>query len=137
VSQPDDKAEQDAAEEAEGPKVEAVSVGNHPRARASIRRTRTRAALIAFVLVLLLGLHAGQTAFDATWRALVAGLVVNIVVWRLSLYVWRQIVINEVRAAEEEREERRRARREEAEARAKAAAEQPPPQPDNPGFRAA
>jgi Zn-dependent protease with chaperone function len=133
VSKSDDKPEDGA--EPESPKVEAVSVGNHPRARASIRRTRTGAALIAFVIVLLLGLSAGQTPFDAIWRALVAGIAVNLIAWRLSLYVWRQIVISEVRAAEEERAERQRVRREEAEAHAKAAAEQP--QPDNPGFRAA
>jgi hypothetical protein len=126
------KPEKKSADEAAEPKVEAVSIGNHPRARASIRRTRTGAALVAFVVVLLLGLNGGQTAFDATWRALVAGIVVNIVAWRLAIAWWRQIVINEVRAAEERRADRRRAAREAAEQRAAAAQQQR----ENPGFRA-
>jgi hypothetical protein len=135
MSKPEEtkKADDGAAEE---PKVETVSIGNHPRARASIRRARTSAALAAFAIVLLLGLNGGQTAFDATWRALLAGIVVNIVVWRLAIAWWRQIIINEVRAVEEKRLERRQAAREEAERRAAAAMQQQADQ-DDPGFRAA
>jgi hypothetical protein len=120
----------------EEPKVETVSIGNHPRARASIRRARTGAALFAFAVVLLLGLNSGQTAFDATWRALLAGIVVNIVVWRLAIAWWRQIIIGEVRAEEERRLERKQAAREEAERRA-AAAMREQADNDDPGFRAA
>jgi hypothetical protein len=125
----------DEAQDADGAetKVE-VTIGNHPRAKASIRRTRTTAALFAFIVVLLLGLKGGQTTFDAVWRALVAGIVVNIIAWRLAIAWWRQIIINEVRAAGEEREERIRAAREEAEQRAAARQDE---QPDDPGFRAA
>jgi hypothetical protein len=135
MSQPEETKSGDQGSP-EDPKVETVSIGNHPRARASIRRARTTAALVAFAIVLLLGLKGGQTAFDATWRALLAGIVVNIVVWRLAIAWWRQIIINEVRAAEEKRAERKQAAREEAERRAAAAMRQQADQ-DDPGFRAA
>jgi hypothetical protein len=133
MSKSDKKAKKNGDEgSAEEPKVETVSIGNHPRARASIRRARTGGALLAFAVVLLLGLKSGQTAFDATWRALLAGVVVNIVVWRVAIAWWRQIIINEVRTVAERRAERQRAAIEEAERRRAAA--QPP---DDPGFRAA
>ena len=131
MSKSEDKKNGDEGS-AEEPKVQTVSIGNHPRAKASIRRARTTAALIAFAVVLLFGLNGGQTAFDATWRALLAGLVVNIVVWRLAIAWWRQIIINEIRTATEKRAERRKAARELAEQRN--AAQQ---QSDDPGFRVA
>jgi hypothetical protein len=80
-----------------------VSLAAHPRAKAGIRRARTRAALIAFALVLVLNLAGDQTAFDATWRALIAGIVVNVIAWRCAIVVWRHIVISEVRQLEEAR----------------------------------
>jgi hypothetical protein len=83
-----------------------VSIAAHPRAKAGIRRARTRAALIAFALVLVLNLAGHQTAFDATWRALIAGIVVNVIAWRCALVVWRHIVISEVRQLEEARAEK-------------------------------
>jgi hypothetical protein len=131
MSDKDDKKKK-KGDDAEGDEAKlAVSIGNHPRAKASIRRTRTGAALFAFVVVLLLGLTGGQTTFDAVWRALLAGIVVNVVAWRVAIAWWRQIVINEVRRAGEQRAARIRAAHEEAERRAAAQ------QPDDPGFRAA
>jgi hypothetical protein len=93
-----------------------VSIASHPRAKAGIRRARTRAALIAFALVLILNLAGHQTAFDATWRALIAGIVVNVIAWRCALVVWRQIVISEVRQLEEARAERMREQQKKLEA---------------------
>ena len=107
-----------------------VSIAGHPRAKAGIRRARTRAALIAFVLVLVLNLAGDQELFDAVWRALLAGLVVNIIAWRCAIVVWRHIVLSEVRALEERRNERIREEREKLEKR-------DAEQADTPGFRAA
>src|SRR3954467_9039728 len=95
-----------------------VSLAAHPRARAGIRRARTRAALIAFALVLVLNLIGDQTAFDAIWRALLAGIVVNVIAWRCAIVVWRHIILAEVRAAEEQLAERQREERERMEAHA-------------------
>lgn len=98
-----------------------VSIAAHPRAKAGIRRARTRAALIVFALVLALNLVGDQELFDAVWRALLAGIVANVVVWRFAIVIWRHIVISEVRQLEDERLEKLRAQQEERE---KLAAEQ-------------
>ena len=78
-----------------------VSIAQHPRAKAGIRRARTRGALIVFALVLVLNLIGDQDLFDAVWRALLAGIVANVVIWRFAIVTWRHIVISEVRALEE------------------------------------
>jgi small-conductance mechanosensitive channel len=128
------EAETEAAGAAEAsPVLPSASIAAHPRAKLAIRRARSRAAFIVFLLVLLLGHKAGLSWFDATWRALVAGLAANLIAWRCAIYVWRHIIVSELRQAEEAYAQRRRAAREAAERRreaAKAAAE-------NPDFRAA
>jgi hypothetical protein len=99
------------SEKGEKPEL-VVSIAAHPRAKAGIRRARTRAALIVFALVLALNLVGDQELFDAVWRALLAGIVANVVVWRFAIVIWRHIVISEVRQLEEEREEKVKAQRE-------------------------
>jgi hypothetical protein len=108
------------AEKGEKPEL-VVSIAQHPRAKAGIRRARTRGALIVFALVLALNLIGDQDAFDATWRALLAGIVANVVIWRFAIVIWRHIVISEVRQLEEEHMEKLKAQQEERE---KLAAEQ-------------
>ena len=95
------------AEKGDKPEL-VVSIAQHPRAKAGIRRARTRGALIVFALVLVLNLIGDQDLFDAVWRALLAGIVVNIVVWRCAIVVWRHIIVSEIREVEEARAERRR-----------------------------
>jgi hypothetical protein len=90
-----------------------VTVAHHPRAKASIRRTRARTALFAFVLVLFLSYQGGVPGQEAVLRALLAGIVGNLLAWACALALWRQIVVQEVRTIEEERRERARARAEE------------------------
>ena len=102
-----------AAPEAGAP--ETVSVSAHPRARASIRRVRARTALAVFVLVLVLSLRAGVPGQEAALRALAGGLAGNLAAWACALAVWRQLVLAELRMAEEAVRERRRAAREPAE----------------------
>ena len=111
------KSKKDADAPAEA-KPGGVSVAAHPRARASIRRTRARTALVAFGLVLFLSLSSGVPGQEAALRALVAGLVGNLAGWACALAVWRALVLAELRAVENARAERRRAA---AEARAAAA----------------
>jgi hypothetical protein len=95
-----------------------VSIAQHPRAKAGIRRARTRGALIVFALVLALNLVGDQELFDAVWRALLAGIVANVVIWRFAIVIWRHIVISEVRQVEEERKEKIKAQQAEREKRA-------------------
>jgi hypothetical protein len=100
---------------------EAVSIAAHPRAKASIRRTRARVALATFGIVLFLSLNAGVTGQEAAMRALVGGLVGNLAGWACALAIWRAIVLQEVRSVEDRRRERARARAEAAAAAADAA----------------
>ena len=89
-----------------------VSIAAHPRAKAGIRRVRTRAAFGAFMLVLALNLIGHQDLFDALWRALLAGIIVNVIVWRCAIVVWKHIIVSEVRQEEERRIEAVRERQE-------------------------
>jgi hypothetical protein len=92
-----------------------VSIAQHPRAKAGIRRARTRGALGVFALVLALNLIGHQDAFDAVWRALLAGIVANVVIWRFAIVVWRHIIVSEVRELEEQHKEKLKAQQAERE----------------------
>jgi hypothetical protein len=76
-----------------------ISVSAHPRARASIRRTRARTALAAFGLVLFICLSGSVPPQEAFLRALVAGLVGNLVGWACALAVWRSLIMAELKVA--------------------------------------
>jgi hypothetical protein len=112
---------EDKKKQGDGKGEALVSISQHPRAKAGIRRVRTRAAFIAFVAVFALNVMGDQALFDAVWRALVAGIVVNIVAWRCAIVVWRHIVLNELQQVAEHRQEQMRLQRERME---KLAAEQ-------------
>jgi hypothetical protein len=129
------KKRQDEAEKgAEAtPVVPSASIAGHPRAKPAIRRARTRAGFVVFALVLVFGHKAGLAWSDATWRALVAGVAANLAAWRCAIFVWRHIIVAELRQAEEIYAERRRKAREDAEKR-RAEAKQAA---NTPGFRAA
>jgi hypothetical protein len=127
---PDKKAKKASKDE---PKPLVVSIASHPRAKAGIRRARTRAAFGAFVLVFALNIVRHADPFDATWRALLGGIVVNIIVWRCALIVWKHIVLAELRAEEQRRIELIREQQEKLEKRAAEQADQA----NSPGFRAA
>jgi hypothetical protein len=99
-----------------------VSVANHPRAKGSIRRARARTALFAFMVVLFLSYKGGVPGQEAVVRAVIAGLVGNLIGWGCALALWRQIIVQEVRVIEDARRERARARAEELAAAAAAEA---------------
>lgn len=99
-----------------------ISVGAHPRARASIRRTRARTALAAFAIVLFICLSGSVPPQEAFLRALVAGLVGNLVAWGCALAVWRTLIMAELKVATDARNERVRAANEAAAERAAAEA---------------
>ena len=113
------KSKKDAAQAADGA-PNAISVNAHPRARASIRRTRARTALAAFAIVLFLSLSAGVPGQEAALRALVAGLVGNLVGWACALAVWRALVMAELKVATDAYHARMKARAEAAAERAAA-----------------
>ena len=114
------KGEDEAAAPEAAAKV--VSVSAHPRARASIGRTRARTGLIAFALVLFLCLDAGVPAQEAALRALAAGVVGNLLAWACALAVWRALVVAELKAATDAYNQRVRAANEAAAEKAAAEA---------------
>ena len=89
-----------------------VSLSQHPRAQAGIRRARTRAAFLAFIAVFVLNVIGDQELFDAVWRALLAGIVANVVIWRFAIVIWRHIVLNELEQVAEHRREQMRLQQE-------------------------
>ena len=83
-----------------------ITIGAHPRARRSVRRARALGGLIGFLVTLVLSLRAGVPAWDATASALMAGVVVHMVAWRVSVAVWRQLMLAELEQVRERRAER-------------------------------
>jgi uncharacterized membrane protein YccC len=103
-----DKADKKAKKAKKGTEADpnAITVGSHPRARRSVQRWRALGGLIGFGLTLLLSLQAGAPAFDATARALIAGIALHLVAWAVAVTVWRQLMLAELRAMHERRLER-------------------------------
>ena len=78
-----------------------VRLSTHPQAVASVKRARARCGLWGFIVVLGLCLMAGVPAFDATFRALIAGIVLHLAGWYISIFVWRQIIRHQAAQAAE------------------------------------
>jgi hypothetical protein len=98
-----------------------VRLSTHPVAVASVKRTRARCGLYGFGIVLGLCLLGGVPAFDATFRALIAGLVCHLAGWYISIVVWRQIIRHQAAQAAEAYNDRIRKAHQTAAERAAAA----------------
>jgi hypothetical protein len=87
-----------------------VRLSTHPAAVASVKRTRARSGLIGFGVVLALCLMSGLPAFDATFRALIAGIVCHLAGWYVAIFVWRHVIrLQAAQAAEAYNERMRKA----------------------------
>ena len=75
-----------------------LSVASHPRASASVRRSKGWGGLIAFGLTAYLSLSHGVAPDVAGVRALGAGIAGYVVSWGCAVAVWRQLMVAEVRA---------------------------------------
>ena len=82
---------------------EPITIGAHPRARRSVRRARALGGLLGFLVTVVLSLGAGVPAWDATARALVAGIVVHLAAWAIAVAVWKQLMLAELHAAHDRR----------------------------------
>ena len=78
-----------------------VRLSTHPQAVASVKRARARCGMYGFFIVLGLCLLAGVPAFDATFRALIAGIVCHLAGWYIAIFVWRHIIRNQAAQAAE------------------------------------
>jgi hypothetical protein len=122
-----DEAAEKKGKKKKGKKAEAevvdthVRLSTHPIAVASVKRTRARCGLLGFAIVLGLCLMGGVPAFDATFRALIAGIVCHLAGWYVAIVVWRQIIRHQAAQAAEAYNDRIRMALLEAAERASAA----------------
>jgi hypothetical protein len=77
------------------------SVAAHPRAALQVARAKGWGGLVGFLLGGYLSLPT-NTLVDAGIRALVAGAVCYVVTWAAALFVWRRLVVIEIKRREQE-----------------------------------
>jgi hypothetical protein len=80
---------------ADGPTVAA-----HPRAARSVTRVKGWGGLVGFLVAGYLSLPT-STAAEAGMRALIAGAVCYVACWGAAVFVWRRIVVLEIKAREQ------------------------------------
>jgi len=77
------------------------SVAAHPRAARGVARAKAWGGLAGFVLGGYLSLPT-HTVADAGLRALIAGMVCYVAVWAAAVFVWRRLVMLELRARQQQ-----------------------------------
>lgn len=92
-----------------------IAVANHPRAARQIAVVKSWAGLGAFCLSAYFAWKGGAVFVDVATRALLWGIATYIAVWAMAVYVWRQVAIAEVRAAEKRWREQQEAQQEQVE----------------------
>jgi hypothetical protein len=85
-----------AASAGDGP-----SVAGHPRAARSVARAKSWGGLAGFLFGGYMSLPTGTLA-EAGLRALLAGTVCYVAVWAGAVFVWRRLVILEIKAREQQ-----------------------------------
>ena len=90
------KGAKDAESEADGP-----SVAAHPRAARAVARAKGWGALVGFVLGGYLSLPTNTLA-GAGLRALLAGVTCWVAVWAGAVFVWRRLVMLEIKSREQQ-----------------------------------
>jgi hypothetical protein len=78
-----------------------LSLAAHPRAARRVAEAKSWGALVGFLLGGYLSLPT-HSAFEAALRALAAGVVCYIVVWTAAVFMWRRLVVAELRHAQHE-----------------------------------
>ncbi len=77
------------------------SIAGHPRAVRSVARAKAWGALLGFVLGGYLSLPT-HTLAAAGLRALIAGAALYVGAWAVAVFVWRRLVIVEIKAREQQ-----------------------------------
>jgi hypothetical protein len=90
------KGASEAQADADGP-----SVAAHPRAVRAVARAKSWGGLAGFLLGGYLSLPTNTLA-GAGLRALVAGVVCYVVVWAGAVFVWRRLVMLEIKSREQQ-----------------------------------
>lgn len=86
----------EAPDASDGPNLAA-----HPRAVRSVARAKSWGGLAGFLLGGYLSLSTGTLA-EAAARALVGGVVCYVAVWAGAVFIWRRLVIMEIKAREQQ-----------------------------------
>lgn len=105
----------------------ALSVAAHPRAARRVAESKAWSGIAGFVAGGYLSL-ANHTLAEAAFRALATGVVCYVAVWAAAVFVWRRLVVAELRDREHALLSGALARREAAAAGASAGGE-----PEQPG----
>ncbi len=88
------------AKEAE-PDGDGPSIAAHPRATRAVARAKSWGGLAGFVLGGYLSLPTNTLA-GAGLRALIAGVVCYVVVWAGAVFLWRRLVMLEIKSREQQ-----------------------------------
>jgi predicted lipid-binding transport protein (Tim44 family) len=92
----DSKSDKDAPDASGAP-----SVAAHPRAARSVARAKGWGGLAGFLIAGYLSLPTGTLA-GAALRALVAGSVCYVAAWAGAVFVWRRLVVIEIKNREQQ-----------------------------------
>ena len=84
-----------------------ISLEEHPRAAAGIRRTKAWGGLLAFAVTAVASSMSGLGADSAALRAIGAGVVGYLACWAVAIGVWRAYLNAETRSAVERIQKRR------------------------------
>jgi hypothetical protein len=94
-----DKKQKKGKDKAPAQPGDGPSIAGHPRAARSVERAKAWGALVGFILGGYLSLPT-HTVADAGLRALAAGAILYVAVWAGAVFVWRRLVVVEIRARE-------------------------------------
>ena len=98
----DKKGKKDkSAEKSAGEQSGGLSLAAHPRGARRVAEAKSWGALVGFLLGGYLSLPT-HSAFEAALRALAAGVVCYVVVWTAAVFLWRRLVVAELRHAQHE-----------------------------------
>lgn len=100
-SKADKKGEKKAAKGAEPAAGDGPNVAAHPRAARGIARAKSWGGLIGFALGGYLSLPTNTIA-GAGLHALIAGVVCYVAVWAGAVFVWRRLIMLEIKGREQE-----------------------------------
>ncbi len=89
------------AKEAAPPPGDGPSIAAHPRAARGVARAKSWGGLIGFVLGGYLSLPTNTLA-AASLRALIAGVACYVVAWAGAVFVWRRLVMLELKGREQQ-----------------------------------
>jgi hypothetical protein len=87
-----------------------ISLAEHPRAAAAIRRAKASGGIAGLVLAGLGSWMHGATVLDVGVRALGGGIVGYMLTWAAAVMIWRHLILAETKVAVARAVETRRRR---------------------------